>query len=237
MLLEHSLKIKERHYGRGHVQTTATLVNLAGVYSELGDVPRARELLEWSLSIEERHFGIGHVETAITLNNLALACGEAGDVQRMRELLGKSLSIKENHFGSDHQELCLTLSNMGMACGALGENVKAEEMCSRAMCLCNVAGVVSSRRRGVVLLRAASVHLALSEGNICKISSNLTATDLLEQATEVLRDALGTGAGARVMTLETGRMSRIWSAAGRADVAQKLLSTRCLSEDSLQKQQ
>merc|ERR1712045_498427 len=84
-----SLDIKERHYGKGSVQTTAALVNLAGVYSELGEVARGRCLLESALDIEERHFGVGHVETAITLNNLALACGEGGDVPRMQEVHGR----------------------------------------------------------------------------------------------------------------------------------------------------
>mmetsp|Transcript_47922 Transcript_47922/g.104635 ORF Transcript_47922/g.104635 Transcript_47922/m.104635 type:complete len:503 (+) Transcript_47922:77-1585(+) len=232
-LLEHSLEIKERHYGRGHVQTTATLVNLAGVHSELGDVPKAQELLEWSLAIEERHFGVGHVETAITLNNLALACGECGDVQRMQELLVRSLDIKEQHFGMDHQELCLTLSNLGMACGALGQEVEARSFCNRALQICSEPGALSSRRHGVVLLRAASLHLALDvqpsapipngnfpEGNAGSLSP--VVLELSAQAAAVLREAVGPMAGARMMAVESRRMSRIWAAVGRTDVAEQL---------------
>lgn len=219
-LLERSLEIKERHYGKGHVQTTAALVNLAGVYGEMGDVPKAREFLEWSLDIEERHFGPGHVETAITLNNLALAYGEEGDLERMRELLTRSLAIKEHHFGPDHQELCLTLANLGMVCGALGEEGTALSHCNHACHICSLPeSPGSSRRHGVVLLRAASVQVALSgEGKPC----GADAEDLLASSVTTLQKALGPGASSRVLSLEAARMSRIWSAANRIDVVRRL---------------
>jgi len=219
-LLERSLEIKERHYGKGHVQTTAALVNLAGVYGELGDVPKAREFLEWSLDIEERHFGPGHVETAITLNNLALACGEEGDLTRMRELLGRSLAIKGQHFGPDHQELCLTLANLGMVCGALGDEAEAMAYCSHARHICSLPeSPSSSRRHGVVLLRAASVEVALAQHDD---GGRSEAADLLASSVATLQRALGPSASARVLSLEGARMGRIWTAANRLDVVRRL---------------
>jgi len=229
-LLERSLEIKEKHYGKGHVQTTAALVNLAGVYSELGDVKKGLELLQWSLDIEYRHFGEGHVETAITLNNLALACGEDGDVQRMQKLLKQCLVIKEHHFGSRHQELCLTLANLGMACAALGDNEGAKTNCGRALRVCSGQG--SSRRFGVVLLRAAAVHTALSKGNFTEAT---LAVELASQAVTMLQEALGASASARVLALECTRMGRIWAAVGRDEVAARLqeLLDRRESEDAM----
>jgi len=225
VLLERSLEIKEKHYGKGHVQTTAALVNLAGVYSELGDVPKGLELLEWSLEIEERHFGAGHVETAITLNNLALACGEGGDMQRMRELLLRSLTIKEKHFGPEHQELCLTLANLGMACAALGEVPNAKTFCERALRACSDPEARCSRRHGVVLLRAASVQLALNEDQ--------AAEGLVSRSVSTLRQALGRSASSRVLALESTRMGRIWAAVGRNDVVRHLHDLRINREEIL----
>jgi tetratricopeptide (TPR) repeat protein len=225
-LLERSLQIKERHYGKGHVQTTAALVNLAGVYGELGDVPKAREFLEWSLEIEERHFGKGHVETAITLNNLALACGEEGDLSRMLELLSRSLAIKEQHFGTQHPELCLTLANLGMVCGALGNESTATGHCRQALHICGLPGSPrNSRRHGVVLLRAASVEVATGEeaADIDHNHSTEAASGgLLGRSVKTLQDALGPTASSRVLALERIRMERIWTAAGRADVVQRI---------------
>mmetsp|Transcript_134679 Transcript_134679/g.430204 ORF Transcript_134679/g.430204 Transcript_134679/m.430204 type:complete len:576 (-) Transcript_134679:168-1895(-) len=228
VLLERSLEIKEKHYGKGHVQTTAALVNLAGVYSELGDVAKGLQLLEWSLEIEERHFGTGHVETAITLNNLALACGEGGDMQRMRELLLRSLKIKEMHFGPDHQELCLTLANLGMACSALGQLADSKMFCNRALAICAEPEARSSRRHGVVLLRTASVQMALNQ--------DLSAAELTTRAVQTLRKALGVPASSRVLGLECTRMSRIWTAVGREDVVQQLqhLKTNCVQREGLE---
>lgn len=209
-LLERSLAIKETHFGKGHVQSAATLVNLAGVYSELGDTQRGRELLRHSLAIEEQHFGPGHVETAITLNNLALACGETGDVAGMRQLLEQSLSIKERHFGADHLESCLTLANLGMACGVMGDENLARDYSGRALSACGGQGSPTSRRRGVVLLRAAAVHCALDEVSV--------GEGFATEALSMLGEVLGPTAGARVLALERTRTSRIWSAAGRTDV-------------------
>jgi tetratricopeptide (TPR) repeat protein len=211
-LLERSLEIKEKHYGKGHVQTTAALVNLAGVYSELGDVAKGLELLEWSLDIEERHFGEGHVETAITLNNLALALGESGDVQRMQESLVKCLSIKEHHYGYQHPELCLPLANLCLSCIALGDEVAARDCCNRALSVCANQG--SSRRFGIVMLRAASMHAALDD--------LVSSAELGRDAVAMLQEVLGVSASARVLDLEGRRMCRIWSGVGRDDVARHL---------------
>lgn len=208
-LLERSLEIKEQQYGKGHVQTTAALVNLAGVNSELGDMQKSLELLEWSLSIEERHFGEGHIETAITLNNLALACGESGDIARMQDVLCKCLAIKENHFGENHPELCLTLANMSMALAAMNEEEAARWCCERALAICERQP--SSRRSGIVMLRAAAMHAALNELPVC--------SRLRKVALAMLDEVLGSAACTRVVESEGKRMARIWGAVGRADVA------------------
>lgn len=223
-LLERSLEIKEKHYGRGHIQTTAALVNLAGVYSELGDVQQGLIFLELSLQIEERHYGAGHVETAITLNNLALAHGEGGDTHKMRELLLRSLKIKERHFGFSHQELCLTLANLGMACAALCEWPNAEEYCNRAQRACSeIESQPFTRRHGVVLLRAASVHLASGQGNAAERS--------LARCTTTLRKALGRGASKRVLQLECTRMARIWAGVGQDGIVKRLEEWRNSEDD------
>lgn len=226
LLLERSLEIKEKHYGKGHVQTTPALVNLAGVYSEMGDAAKGLELLERSLEIEERHFGAGHVETAITLNNLALACGEGGDTQRMHDLLCRCLSIKEQHFGYEHQELCLTLANLAMACAALGNKLEAGRNCNRARSVCSEPR--SSRRYGVVLLRTASVQIALGNHSL--------ALDLVGLAVNTLRLALGCGASIRVLELENMRLSRIWTAVGCPAVVEHLREFSMQRSDALDSQ-
>lgn len=208
------MTIKEEYYGRGHVQNAATLVNLAGVYSELGDAMRGRELLELSLSIEEQHFGVGHVETAVTLNNLALACGETGDIYRMRTFLERSLTIKDRHFGVNHLESCLILVNLGMTFGAMHEHGAARSFSGRALSTCRAPGAPSSRRVAVVFLRAAAVHFAVDEVD--------AAEELAQVALRMFVQVLGDAASARVLFLERTRTSRIWHAVGRDDVARWL---------------
>jgi tetratricopeptide (TPR) repeat protein len=175
---------------------------------------KGRELLAYSLAIEEQHFGAGHVETAITLNNLALSYGETGDIDTMQELLQRSLEIKDRHFGPDHVESCLTLANLAMAYGVAGETEAARAFSNRALTACSENGCGSSRRYGVVLLRAATIHLALGDVGM--------AESFTSRAFQIFGDVLGPVATSRVVALERSRTSRIWSTACRDDVVKWL---------------
>ena len=145
----------------------------------------------------------------------------------MLELLCRSLAIKEQHFGTQHPELCLTLANLGMVCGALGNESTATGHCRQALHICGLPGSPrKSRRHGVVLLRAASVEVATGEESAANSDRN-DSTDaafcgLLGQSVRTLQDALGPTASSRVLALERIRMERIWMAAGRADVVQRI---------------
>ena len=59
--------IKERAYGRDHVQVAITLANLGIAHSDLGDHAKRRDMLERALAIEERAYGRDHMEVANTL--------------------------------------------------------------------------------------------------------------------------------------------------------------------------
>ncbi len=50
-LYEIAIEIKEKHYGKGHIQTADTLVNIGLVYSDLGNLEKAKELYELAIEI------------------------------------------------------------------------------------------------------------------------------------------------------------------------------------------
>ena len=138
----------------------------------------------------------------------------------MLELLLQSLEIKEKEFGADHQELCLDLANLGTASAALNRNARAQIYCDRGFKALDLPEApFSSRRHGVVLLKAASVYMALERH---KVSFGALGLQLLARARSTLEVALGGTASARVLALESVCMGRIWAAANRSDVGKRL---------------
>merc|ERR1711971_86122 len=99
----------------------------------------------------------------------------------MRDYLLKSLNIKEKHFGAKHQELCLTLANLATAYVSLHQVDLAKTYCQRAVGACCLP-VANNRRCGVVLLRAAALHIAVGE--------ECTAREYLLRSAETLTKAL-----------------------------------------------
>lgn len=69
-MYETSLKIKENHYGKNHVEATMEIANLGNVYRQLGDLEKAKEMYEVSIEILESHYGKNHIETVIPIGNL-----------------------------------------------------------------------------------------------------------------------------------------------------------------------
>ena len=131
--LEKALAIKERHYGKEHVEVARTLGNLANAYGALGDVRQKKALLEKTLAIFEAHYGKEHVEVARTLRNLATAYGDLGNVHQAKALLEKALAIEEVHYGKEHVEVARTLDNLAVAYGALGDVRQQKALLEKAL--------------------------------------------------------------------------------------------------------
>ena len=89
-----------------------TLTNLGGVYGDLGDHAKKRDVLERALAINERAFGRDHPEVANTLFNLGMAHGNLGDISLARELLERVLPIWTRAYGTDHPHTQMCQRNL-----------------------------------------------------------------------------------------------------------------------------
>ncbi|KAH8053488.1 hypothetical protein JL720_14697 [Aureococcus anophagefferens] len=157
---EKVLEIKEREYGRDHVEVAASLVNLGNAYGglgdyakqrdllvaitltnlgnahgDLGDNAKKRDLLQRALAINEREYGRDHVESACTLANLGNAHGSLGDYAKSRNVLERALAIQEREYGRDHVQVANTLHNLGNAYVDLGDDAKSRELLERALAI------------------------------------------------------------------------------------------------------
>ena len=125
-MLEHSLKIYEKHFGEDHRVVAMTLNDLGCAYSKLGDHHKQGALSATTTSRE-------HFQVAKTLVNLGPAYGAMGDHNKEKDLLGRALEIFEEHYGEAQFEVAGALSNLGNACGALGDHHKEKYLIERAL--------------------------------------------------------------------------------------------------------
>ena len=96
-MLEHSLKIYEKHLGEDHWKVAHRLNDLGKAYGSLGDPRKQKDLLERALELLEKHFGEDHFEIAKTLTNLGNAYGQLGDHKKEKDLLERALEMEEKN--------------------------------------------------------------------------------------------------------------------------------------------
>ena len=78
------MAIKEKHFGKDHVEVATTVNNLSSFLEDLGHFKDARCLYERALANLEKHFGKDHVEVATTVNNLGLVLDKQGHFEDAR---------------------------------------------------------------------------------------------------------------------------------------------------------
>ncbi|KAH8093675.1 hypothetical protein JL720_4825 [Aureococcus anophagefferens] len=160
-LYERALAIKEREFGRDHVEVANTLGHLGVAYRCLGNYAKGCELLERALAIKEREYGRDHVEVAYTLGLLGDAYIWLNEKAKARDVLERALAINEREYGRDHAKVVHSLNGLGTVCRDCGDNAKARDLHERAL-------AIEEREYGRDNERVAGalVNLAITHGEL-----------------------------------------------------------------------
>jgi tetratricopeptide (TPR) repeat protein len=134
-LFEHALAIREKTLGPEHVDTAASLNNLAVLLMAQGNLAGARPLYERLLTIAEKVLGPEHPNTATSLNNLAGLLRAQGDLADARLLFERSLAIDENALGPEHPDTAIDLNNLANLLWDQGDLVGARPLYERALAI------------------------------------------------------------------------------------------------------
>lgn len=86
-----SLEIIEKLRGKGSIETTPMLNNIANVYTSQGDYTKALEFLGQCLKIQQNIKGKDSIETAISLNNIGAMYMEQGNLLKAQQSYMRSL--------------------------------------------------------------------------------------------------------------------------------------------------
>ena len=92
-LLQKALLLHEQAAGPEHIDVTTDMIDLADLYTDVGNYAPAEALYEKALSIRERELGSLHPDVAITINNLGLSYREQGRFAQAELLFEQALTI------------------------------------------------------------------------------------------------------------------------------------------------
>lgn len=132
-LLESSLKVKEKTFGRNHTETADSSYNLAYLYRNRNKFEQSEQLYKRSLKIREKIFGREHIETIKTLNSLVWLYVEQGKFSVAEPLAQLSLNICEKALGLQHLETAFSLNSLALVYMYVGKHKEAESLFKRAL--------------------------------------------------------------------------------------------------------
>ncbi len=116
--------------GPDHLDTLASMNNLAASYYAAGRIEEAIKLMEETLQLRKAKQGLDHPDTLLSMNNLASTYLAANRTQEAVKLLEETLQLKKAKFGPDHPNTLLSmmsLANSYLEAGRTQEAVKLNE--------------------------------------------------------------------------------------------------------------
>jgi tetratricopeptide (TPR) repeat protein len=130
-----ALVIDQKVFGKGHLNTAASLDNLAIAYREQGKYEQAEILHKQALAISRKALGDEHLDTAKSLNNLAGTYREQGKYEQAEILHKQALAIRRKALGDEHLDTAKSLNNLASTYREQGKYEQAEILHKQALAI------------------------------------------------------------------------------------------------------
>ena len=121
------METRKRVLGEEHIDTLASMNDLASIYLGQGQWKKAEELLMQVIETSKRVLGQEHPDTLTSMNNLALAYLEQRQLKKAEELFVQVLKTKKRVFGQEHPKTLISMNNLASTYLNQGQLKKAEE--------------------------------------------------------------------------------------------------------------
>src|SRR5216683_701800 len=112
-----------------------SLNNLALLYDDVGEYPKAEPLLEQALAIKRTILGEEHPDVAGSLNDLAVLYDDMGEYRKVEPLYQQALTISRTVLGEQHPDIAGRLNNLSLLYKNIGEYGKAEPLLEQALAM------------------------------------------------------------------------------------------------------
>ncbi len=182
-LAEESLRVAEVTFGPEHLNTSASLINLAELYRVQGRYADAEPLFKRALAIKEKALGPENPEVAVALTSLAVLYRNEGRYSDAVPLTERALAIRRKALGPDNLAVAATLNNLAALYSDEGRYADAEPLYQQALAIKQKA------------LGPDNPDVALSMNNLAELYGKqgrfAEAQPMLEQVLAIRRKALG----------------------------------------------
>jgi tetratricopeptide (TPR) repeat protein len=131
--VQQSLRFRKQYLGMEHLDTAASLNNLASLYQLQGRYAEAEPLYERALLIREQQLGAEHPDTAASRNNLASLYRQQGRYTEAEPLYKRALLIREQQLGAEHPDTAASRNNLAGLYESQGRYAEAEPLYKRAL--------------------------------------------------------------------------------------------------------
>jgi CHAT domain-containing protein/tetratricopeptide (TPR) repeat protein len=169
--------------GKGHPDYATSLHNLAGLYRDMRDYPKALPLLEEARAIWKKALGPDHPDYAASLHNLALLYQDMGDYAKALPLAEEARAIARKALGADHPDYAHSLHNLAALYQAMGDYPKALPLSEEARAIFKKASGADHPDYALSLNNLASLYEATGEYQ--------NALPLYEEALAIFKKTLG----------------------------------------------
>jgi tetratricopeptide (TPR) repeat protein len=132
-LAERALKLRQDKLSETHPDTVSSLVDLAWVLRDSGDLLRSETLARHAVEISEKIFGPNDIKTASSLNTLALTLHERGKLNDAKVLFERDLAISQKELGEQDKETAVSHKSLAQLLHDLDDLSGAREHYERAL--------------------------------------------------------------------------------------------------------
>jgi CHAT domain-containing protein/Tfp pilus assembly protein PilF len=134
-LAQRDLAIREKTFGPAHPNLTASLLNLAELYSQVAAYPQAAPLYRRALDIQARILGPEHQDTVFTMNQLGALYLDLGEYANAEPLLQRVVQHSEKVHGPSDPKTAGSLNNLADLYRRAGDSPRAEPLFKRALAI------------------------------------------------------------------------------------------------------
>jgi tetratricopeptide (TPR) repeat protein len=127
-LLEKTMAVYGKHYGKNHINTAQTLARLGAIERNIGNYKKAQELFEHAIVIYEKHYGKNHLETAWISVYLGSVYRHVGLYDKAIKLLQNGCEIYKNQLGQDSIKTVRASAYLANVYKDIGDYEKAKKL-------------------------------------------------------------------------------------------------------------
>ena len=131
------LEIREKFYGKQHLDTAVALNHIGNVYYKMKDYHNARRFYQNSLDIRQQQLPDVHLDIAASYNNLGLVLwkSDESDCSGALHYFRESLEIRKQMLPPDHNDIIQSLNNIAYLLYEMGDIEDALKYFSEAFTL------------------------------------------------------------------------------------------------------